>query len=266
MDVNRTGYYKWKNRKGKQNRYEKIRKLLTNEIKIQHEKHKSAGYHQLAYYIRKYSNLFFSDNLVHKCCKYEGIKSKAKHYQYKKPGKEKVEVPNLVKGNWNASKPLELVVSDMTCIFNKGKRYEWTYILDTYNNEIIASSVTNKLNDSKPYYECLEQLKEKIKEKTEPVILHTDQGSVYSSKAFFNPHSNYNIKRSMSRVGTPTDNAIIESENGWIKAELKAEGKFKNIENIYKFIEEYVKYFNTERPSWKLKYKTPVEYRIQQGF
>ena len=50
--------------------------------------------------------------------------------------------------------------------------------------------------------------------------MHTDQGSVYSSQAFLQGHEHYNIKRSMSRVGTPTDNAIIEAINGWIKEEL----------------------------------------------
>ena len=30
----------------------------------------------------------------------------------------------------------------------------------------------------------------------------------------------HNILRSMSRVGTPTDNPIIEALNGWIKEEL----------------------------------------------
>ncbi len=29
----------------------------------------------------------------------------------------------------------------------------------------------------------------------------------------------YNIIRSMSRIGTPTDNPIIESKNGWLKTE-----------------------------------------------
>ena len=207
-----------------------------------------------------------SDNLAHKCCKFAKIRSQAKHYKYRKPGDEHLEFNNIIKGNWNATKPLEIVCSDMTCLFSKGKRYEWTYILDTYNNEIIASSLSEKEGDAKPYFDCLEQLKQKIKEKAEPIILHTDQGSVYSSKAFFYAHQNYNIKRSMSRVGTPTDNAIIEAENGWIKAEMCCEGKLKNITNIYEFIKDYIEYFNTERPSWKLNYKTPIQYRIEQGF
>ena len=51
------------------------------------------------------------------------------------------------------------------------------------------------------------------------MILHSDQGSVYASKAYNELLPMY-LNRSMSRAGTPTDNAAMESINGWIKAEL----------------------------------------------
>ena len=49
-----------------------------------------------------------------------GIHSKARKYRYKKPGEESVKFPNEVKGNWNATRPLEIVVSDMTIFKHKG--------------------------------------------------------------------------------------------------------------------------------------------------
>lgn len=75
---------------------------------------------------------------------------------------------------------MEIVVSDITCFKHKGIRWEWTYLLDVYNNEIIASSVTNKIGNSLPYYHCLEQLIEMKKEQNCPVSPHTDQGSDYN--------------------------------------------------------------------------------------
>ncbi|MBQ2310138.1 MAG: transposase family protein, partial [Erysipelotrichales bacterium] len=47
-----------------------------------------------------------------------------------------------------------------------------------------------------------------------------DQGSVYSSKVYNDLITDFNIQRSMSRAGTPTDNPVNESLNGWIKEEL----------------------------------------------
>jgi transposase InsO family protein len=54
------------------------------------------------------------------------------------------------------------------------------------------------------------------------MILHSDQGSVYASKAFNELLPMY-VNRSMSRARTPTDNAAMESINGWIKAVLFTE-------------------------------------------
>ena len=70
----------------------------------------------------------------------------------------------------------------------------------------------------------------------------------------------------MSRAGTPTDNPIIESLNGWIKEEMRIDFDLKSVEGIPSFNENYVHYFNNERLSYKLNYKTPVQYRIEQGF
>lgn len=266
MDVNRSGYYKWKARQGTKNRYEKNRELLTELLLEAHKKHKSYGYHGLASIIRNKTNATFSDNLVHKCCKYAGIKSKVKHYKYRKSGNEHITYPNQVKGNWNASKPLEIVVSDMTNIRYRGKNYEWTYLLDTYNNEIISHHFSARQGDRKPYFDCLNDLMKRIEEQKTPTVLHTDQGSVYSSKAFHEAHKDYNITRSMSRVGTPTDNPIIESINGWIKEEMRVDFQYWKAENLLDFLKSYVKYYNNERPAYALNYKSPVQYRTERGF
>jgi hypothetical protein len=54
-----------------------------------------------------------------------------------------------VNGNWSAKRPLEIIVSDMTVLRNKGIKYEWTYFLDTFNNEIISSHLSSKRGDVK---------------------------------------------------------------------------------------------------------------------
>ena len=63
----------------------------------------------------------------------------------------------------------------------------------------------------------LNQVLNKIKEEkpTGKIILHTDQGAVYSSKSYNNLLKNFNIYRSMSRADTPIDNPVNESLN-WL--------------------------------------------------
>jgi len=271
MGVSKSGYYKWKSRQGVLNRYEQDRQLLTKLLSEQHKKHPSHGYHMLADDVFQATGWVFSHNLAHKCCKYAGIQSKARKYRYKKKDdEENVEFPNEVNGNWNATGPTQIVVSDMTVFKNKGKNWEWTLLVDTFNNEILAHQATPVQGNTKPYYHCLEVLKKlagkKNEEQTPQVVLHTDQGSVYSSQAFRQAHEHYNILRSMSKVGTPTDNAIIEALNGWIKEELYLDFGLETAEDVPKLLDEYVYYFNNRRPAAALGYKSPVQYKTELGF
>ena len=269
MGINRSGYYKWRKRQGTENRYAQNRRLLTELILERHQKHKVWGYHNIAASIRNDTGWKISDNLVHKCCKAADIKSRAKRYKYRKPGEESEVFPNLIRGCWNASRPLEIVVSDMTCIRCNGKLYEWVLFVDTFNNEILAHSVSDRCGDPKTYYDCLAQLckcVKNMKEQTAGTVLHTDQGTVYSSRAFSRAHSNYNIIRSMSRAGTPTDNPIIESLNGWIKAELTLDFGINKVSNLKQALNKYVHYFNFERFAAALDYKTPIQYKTELGF
>ena len=269
MDVNRSGYYKWRERKGKPNRYEQDRNLLTKLLEKEHKKYPSHGYHRLADDVFTETGWIFSHNLAHKCCKAAGIRSKARKYRYKKPGEESVKFSNEVKGNWNATRPLEIVVSDMTIFKNRGTQWEWTLLLDTFNNEILAHQATPIPGSNKPYYHCLERLMLLIgnkEEQTPQVVFHTDQGSVYSSSAFCQAHEHYNILRSMSRGGTPTDNPIIEALNGWMKEELYLDFGLASTENVPLLLDKYVHYFNNRRHAAALGYKSPVQYKTELGF
>jgi putative transposase len=270
MGVNRAGYFKWKARQGKLNQYEQDRLLLTELLEEQHKKHPSHGYHMLAEDVFRMTGWVFSHNLAHKCCKQAGIHSKARKYRYKKPGEGSVIFTNEVNGKWNADHPVQIVVSDMTIFKSKGVQWEWTLLVDTFNNEILAHQVTNIQGSNKPYYHCLEKLKQftgkKNEERTPQVVFHTDQGSVYSSRAFYRAHKHYNILRSMSRRGTPTDNPIIEALNGWMKEELFLDYGLATAKKVPELLDAYVQYFNNERPAAALGYRTPVQYKTELGF
>ena len=114
----------------------------------------------------------------------------------------------------------------------------------------------------------MDMLNNKIKRgyKDLETILHTDQGAVYSSISFNNTLKPFFITHSMSRIGTPTDNPIIESKNGWLKNEMYIDFDINNYSTVQEFIEDIVKDNNEYRPSYALNYKTPIEYRVQLGF
>ena len=150
----------------------------------------------------------------------------------------------------------------MTAFWVGRTYYELTMYFDAWNKEIVGYGLVSRKGDTRSYYDGLNQVLNRIKkEQTDDlIILHTDQGSVYSSKAYNKLLENYNISRSMSRAGTPTDNPVNESLNGWIKEELINDFDLKYCEGVPKLIEEYIYYYNNERPSYALNYKTPIQY------
>ena len=272
MNVSRSGYYKWLKTKDILNNYELNRQDLGELVIKIHNKKKSYGYRRINAIIRRETGWIVSDNLVHKVCKLLKIRSKAKHYStYKKPGEESIKYPNLINGNWNTNKPLEKVVTDTTMIWFKKQRYDWTYYVDVFNDEIIGSNVKPFLHCSNPINHKLalkSMLESKIKRgyESQDTIMHSDQGIIYSSIALSQVHKDYTITRSMSRIATPTDNPIIESKNGWLKKEMYIDFNQEDYKTVDDYINAIIYDHNNYRPSYALQYKTPVEYRTQLGF
>jgi len=271
MLVSRSGYYKWLKNKDTLNKYEQNRKELGKLIKGIHLRKPSYGYHRINAIIKRDIGWIVSDNLTHKVCKLLNIKSKAKHYKYKKHGEESIKFNNVINGDWTTSRPFEKIVSDTTKIWFKKKPYDWTFYLDVFNNEIVGYDVRESMfgNGILNHKAALnDMLNNKIKRgyKNLDTIFHTDQGSVYSSMSFNNIIKSFNIIRSMSRAGTPTDNPVIESKNGWLKKEMYIDFDINNYNTIQDFIDEIVYDNNYLRPSYTLNYKTPIEYKTQSGF
>ena len=268
MNVNRSGYYKWRFRKANPTGRERGRMDDVKRLRDIHRKHPSHGYRWLAKRLRDTTGRVVSDLYVHRCCKYAGILANSRHYRYQKPGVEKITYPNIIKKGWDVKSPRKVIVSDMTSFYHKRKYYELTLYMDVYNNEILSHVLSGKKGDPRAYFRGLEMAAERIKKEQtgQVIVLHTDQGAVYSSERYNALLKHFNITHSMSRAGTPTDNPVMESINGWIKEEMIVDFGMRTCDDIFKFVDDYVKYYNNERPAYSLNYKTPVQFRLDQGF
>ena len=66
---------------------------------------------------------------------------------------------------------------------------------------------------------------------------------------------------------------VIRDRTGWIfsdslchKAQIRTDYKINDYDSIEDFINQYIRYYNHERPMYKLNYKSPAEYTLSQGF
>jgi transposase InsO family protein len=263
MSLNRSGYYSHLYRKLHPAEWIKRRETYLKLIQAVHIKHPSHGYRWINAFLRKKYGLVLSDRYVYECCRYGGIKATSNRIKYRKPKEESIVFPNLIKGQWDAKKPYEIIVSDMTSFYHKGIMHELTLYIDVFNNEILSYGLSAIRGDRRTYFDGLRDVINRLGQKS---IVHTDQGAVYSSLPYNELLKRKGIVHSMSRIATPTDNPVIESLNGWIKDELFYDFKLKTCENLQSLIKKYIRWFNHDRPAYALKYKTPVQYRADLGF
>jgi len=262
MEIQRSSFYNWKKRLS--NPATHTRNLVSNILLFQeyHLKYPSHGYRWLNAKIRLDTGLVLSDPYAHKCCKVAAIKSKSKHYRYKKPGEPDRTYPNLLMSEVQVDGPLQCIVSDMTAFYVKGIYHELTLYMDLWNNEIVSHALSSRRGDRMTYMSGLNDLIALKSQYPEyKMVLHSDQGSVYASKNFNELLPMYNIVRSMSRAGTPTDNAAMEAINGWIKAELFVDLHVTKNGDTAQEITDYICFFNEQRPAYSLNYMTPRQYK-----
>ena len=115
--------------------------------------------------------------------------------------------------------------------------------------DMTASLVTDTVRDA-----CK---KEKV---ADGRILHSDQGSQYTSQAYFDLNQESHIQPSMSSPGCPYDNAAMENFFGTLKTECLYRRKFSCRAEVEQAVAEYVRFYNYERIDLK-NGLTPFEIR-----
>ncbi|MGL4388334.1 MAG: DDE-type integrase/transposase/recombinase, partial [Brevinema sp.] len=69
--------------------------------------------------------------------------SKSPYSSFKQPDDSQ---PNIVKQNFSAKKPMQIITSDLTYVRIKSKFYYICFMVDLYSREIVTYSVSNKHN------------------------------------------------------------------------------------------------------------------------
>jgi len=257
--VSRSGYYKWKGR-AKEPPHE--RQVILELVRATHEKHSTHGYRWIHAYLVRENGITVSAEYIRQAFRFLGIESKTKHKARLNPRKPRGPYRNLIFNTWETvDRPRQVIVSDMTAFWTRYRYYELTLYFDVFTKQILGHGITRKRGWPKIYYDGLEQTLSKLDgNNDEPIVFHTDQGSVYTSMEYNRIIKDNNLVRSYSRVGKPTDNPVSESLNGWIKEELFLDFRLYDADDPVAVIDEYIDFYNTKRPSYSLGYDTPDNY------
>lgn len=251
LGVPRATYYRWKATHQVtpvDTTVERVRQICT-EHKFRY------GYRKVTSLLRKEQPM--NHKRVQRIMQQEGLLCRVKVKKRKAIGQPVHIADHLMKRLFQADKPMQKLVTDITYLPFGGKTLYLSSILDLFNGEIVAYSIADK-QDTAFVLDTLNQLPD-----CSGAMLHSDQGSVYTSLSYQEAVKGKGITMSMSRKGTPADNAPIESFHSTLKSEtFYLEGLTHTTTSIVEqTVRDYIIYYNSIRIQTKLNNQSPIDYR-----
>ena len=141
------------------------------------ENHFIYGYRTITRLLKKVYKLVVNRKKVYRIMKEKGCLCRVRPKKGPKLGKPYHVTDNKLDRDFQADKPMEKLVTDITYLYFENCRLYLSSIMDLYNREIVAYTIS-ECQDTDFVLDTLNQL-----ELPQGVLLHSDQGSVYTSKA-----------------------------------------------------------------------------------
>lgn len=199
-------------------------------------------------------------NRVHRLMKVDGLKSQR---GYRKPrthaGTPSVVAANTLDRQFNPAQPNQLWVTDITYI----RTHEgWLYlavVIDLFSRLVVGWSMKSRITTDLVLDALLMALwRRKPQNK---VLIHSDQGSQYTSHEWQTFLKQHNLECSMSRRGNCHDNAVAESFFQLLKRERVKKKLYASRTEARSDIFEYIEmFYNSKRRHGSNGQRSPLDY------
>ena len=255
--VSRASYYKYKKKPLKGNT--KIDKLV---IDIYNKSNKRFGYRSIKSTLNNEYNFIVNHKKIQRIMRENSIQSIVRK-KYKKPKEQSIIKENILNRDFNSTKPGEKFITDITYIPTQRKMTYLCTIIDLFNNEPVAWTVS-ECQDKNLSIDTIKKLTKKVD--LNGSIIHSDQGVHYTNKEYVDLLKELKVKQSMSRRGNCWDNAKAESFFGHYKCEsiYLMKNKIKDLNDVEQITEEYMDYYINYRPQKKFGGMPPKLYKQKQ--
>ena len=223
---------------------DKYAEVKTSILEIYEKSNKTYGYPRITKVLEKLGYTY-DKKTVAKLMKELNISSLIRVKKRYKQGRVSHICSNKLNRAFTSERPCLKWVTDVAEIKINNEKVYLSAIMDLYNREITAYSVS-KYNNEEMVIDNLKQAIDKTKDTT-GLMIHSDQGILYQANQFRKLLKENNIEQSMSRRGNCYDNAVMESFFATLKCELVYINKFKNIEQFKYELEKYIDFYNNYR-------------------
>lgn len=184
-------------------------------------------------------------------------KRKARWRKRKDERKPPAPFQNLIRGSCPII-PKSVLVGDFTDIIHQSKIIYLATYMDLCTREIVGWHISNKHTKEIVIEALLDAIKTLGKL---PRVIHTDQGSEYTSKEYINFLTSMGIQICMSKKSSPWENGYQESFYNNFKTDLGLEfDRFPSLGEMIVGIHQTISYYNKDRIQTSLK-MSPEQFR-----
>jgi putative transposase len=259
LDVSPSGYYVWRGRPP--SKREMANRELCKKIEtVYNDSHETYGSPRIYRDLKK-QGVDCSENRVARLMRLRGLRAKqTKRYKVTtKRNKAHPVAPNLLKRDFEANRPDQKWLTDITYI---PTQEGWLYlaaVLDLYSRRIVGWAMSDRMTSDL----TIDALKMAICQRQPDLDLihHSDQGSQYTDGTYQALLKDYGIQVSMNGAGSWYDNAPMESFFGTLKSEWVYHRVYRTRDEARSDLFYYIEaFYNRRRLHSALDYLSPEEY------
>ena len=203
LNISRSGYYAWAGR-GPSRREQANQQLLLKIKKSYDDSRQTYGSPRITVDLRERGESC-NKRRVARLMRTNGIAAKTKR-KFKITTNSKhnhLAAPNLVNQEFAAKRPGQLWTSDITYLPTKASWLYLSVVLDVFNRQIVGWAMSECLNRELVIASLNQALTHRSP--TKNMILHSDQGSQYTSDEFRARLNSNNIPVSYTHLTLPTN-------------------------------------------------------------
>lgn len=242
--VSRSGYYDYVKRLDQPAHDAALAEIIRKQ---QEACDKTYGYRRMWKWLKRVRKIHRNPKTILRIMKkYDLLSEIRRQRKWRQMSTQLHKYDNLLNREFHADQPNHKWVTDISYIRTRQGVLYLSIIRDLFDNSIIAykTGTTQTVN---LVLDTIRLAMQKEKKVAEELRLHSDQGSQYTSQAYFDLTKEYGITPSMSRRGNCYDNAMAENFFSILKTECIYRHHPATFDEARMLIDNYIYFYNNQR-------------------
>ena len=242
--VSRSGYYDYVKRLDRPEHDAELAAIIGEQQK---KCDKTYGYRRMWKWLGNVKKIHRNPKTILRVMKkYELLSEIRRRRKWRQMGQQLHKYENLLNREFQADRPNHKWVTDISYIHTGQGVLYLSMIRDLFDNSIVAYK-TGTSQSVNLVLDTIRLAMQKEKKVAAELQLHSDQGSQYTSQAYFDLTQEYGITPSMSRRGNCYDNAMAENFFSILKTECIYRHQATTFEEAKTLIDNYIYFYNNLR-------------------